>query len=89
MLEIKQNLNDTNGNEIFALWMEYEEQSSYESKFIKALYKLEAFIQHNEAKLESWEYQEKKMLFENKWLIDYCAFDSFLLNLRRKLLMKV
>jgi 5'-deoxynucleotidase YfbR-like HD superfamily hydrolase len=42
------------------LWTEYEEQFSYENKFIKALDKLEAFIQHNEAKFESWEYQEKE-----------------------------
>lgn len=71
-------MNDQNFNEIYALWLEYENQQSYEGKFVKALDKLEAFIQHNEASIETWEFAEKLMFFEDKWLKKYCAFDSFL-----------
>jgi len=78
MKQIKALLNDDSGDEIFALWMEFEEQVTYESKFIKALDKLEAFIQHVEAPLATWEQVEKQMPFEDKWLLAHCRFDSYL-----------
>lgn len=78
MIEIKKLLNDENGNEIYDLWQEYESQSTYESKFVKALDKLEAFIQHNESPLSTWEEYEKEMIFQKKWLIDYCEFDPYM-----------
>lgn len=78
MTRIKDLLGDGNGEELFEIWMDYERQDSYESKFVKALDKLEVFIQHNEAPIETWEYGEKEMMFQDKWLRKYCAFDSFL-----------
>lgn len=86
MLEIKNHLDDAQGDELHALWLEYEAQENYESKFIRALDKLEAFIQHNEAPLETWEAHEKKMVFQSKWLAKHCAFDSFLLALAERVL---
>ena len=78
MKQIQTMLNDQNGDELLDLWLEFENQTSYESKFIKALDKLEVFIQHNEAPLTTWEEREKRMLFQKKWLIRHCEFDSFL-----------
>lgn len=78
MLELKDLLNDENGNEIYSLWHEYEMQQTGESKFVKALDKLEAFIQHNESPLSTWEEREKRMIFQKKWLKQYCEYDSFL-----------
>lgn len=78
MQDIKQLLNDKGGEEIYELWLEYESQITYESKFIKALDKLEAFIQHNESPLSTWEEYEKEMIFQKKWLVQYCEFDPFL-----------
>lgn len=78
MLELKTFLNDLNGNEIYDLWYEFEMQQTLESKFIKALDKLEAFIQHNESPISTWEECEKRMVFQEKWLKKYCAYDSFL-----------
>ncbi len=78
MTEIRLLLADAQGDELFRLWEEYEDQISHESKFIKALDKLEAFIQHNESDLRTWEDREKRMLFQDKWLKQYCQFDPFL-----------
>ncbi len=78
MLEIKAMLADKQGDDLYDLWLEYEHQLSYESKFIMALDKLEVHIQHNEAPLDTWEEREKRMVFQAKWLKRYCQFDSFL-----------
>lgn len=78
MQQFKNLLNDKCGDDMFELWLEYEAQLTQESKFIKALDKLEVFLQHMEAPLSTWEEQEKRMLFQNKWLKQYCDFDPFL-----------
>lgn len=76
--KISQLLGDSNGHEIRDLWYEYENQNTYESRFMKALDKLEAWIQHNEACITTWELREKEMVFQDKYLMKYCEFDSFL-----------
>lgn len=81
LIKIKELLGDANGEKIFALWHEYEEQQTYESKFIKALDKIEVCAQHNEAPLSTWEPREKLMVFQEKWMMKYCTFDSFLTKL--------
>jgi putative hydrolase of HD superfamily len=81
MLAIKALLDDEQGDELYALWLAYEQQQDYEGKFIKALDKLEVHIQHNEALMASWEAREKRMVFQKKWLEHYCRFDSFLYSL--------
>jgi putative hydrolase of HD superfamily len=65
-------------HEIYQYWLEYEEQKTPEAKFVKAIDKLEAFIQHNEDALDTWEPREMRMLFQKKWLRPFCQYDSFL-----------
>ena len=50
----------------------------YESRFVRALDKLEVFIQHYEAPFSTWEPREKLMIYQDKWLRKFCSFDSFL-----------
>ncbi len=63
-----------------ALFQEMEEQSTDEAKLYKALDKLEALIQHNEADLSTWlplEY-DLQMTYGTK----ECAFSEYLTRLR-------
>ena len=53
LMQIKNLLGDANAKQIFLLWQEYEDQQAYESKFVKALDKMEAWIQHNEGPLST------------------------------------
>ncbi len=76
------------GEELVEVWREYHLQQTYESQFVKALDKLEAFIQHGEGPLEKWEAQEKEMLFQEKYLLKYCKFDSFLYELGQAVIQK-
>jgi putative hydrolases of HD superfamily len=73
-------------HEIFQLWMEYEEQKTPEAKFVKAIDKLEAFLQHNQDSLATWEQHEMRMLFQQKWLRPFCNYDSFLSQLAEDIL---
>lgn len=88
MQSIQRLLDDPHGNELHSLWLEYENQQSYESRYIRALDKLEAFIQHNEAPLETWQGNEKRMVFQYKWLRQHCEFDSFLTKLAELVLLQ-
>lgn len=64
--------------EIYDVWMEYEEQVSLESKFVKALDKIEVRIQHNEADISTWnEIEYPRSLFTAD---KYCEYDTFLGN---------
>lgn len=51
------------GNEVFELWMEFENKQTFEAKVANALDKLEAQIQHNEADINTWLDIEHKMSF--------------------------
>lgn len=71
---IRKILNNNTGNEIFDLFYEYENSSSYEAKFVKSLDKIECRIQHNEADIETWNDIEKpRSLFAAD---KYCEFDK-------------
>ncbi len=66
--------------EIRALWAEMEERKTPEAKLYKALDKLEALIQHNEADLATWlplEY-DLQMTYGTK----ECAFCAYMDHLR-------
>lgn len=76
MQKIKNSLPEEIGNELLKLWQEYEEGQTYEAKFIKALDKMEAQIQHNEMSFTNWNDYDKKYALTR--LNDYCSFDSFL-----------
>jgi HD domain len=67
--------------DLFALWEEYERQESYEARVVRAIDKLEAQLQHNEADLSTWLAQEKEMVFQAQWTHAFCAFDSALAQL--------
>ncbi len=63
-------------NEILDLWNEFESCSSNEAKFVLALDKLEAQIQHNESDASNW--SEDDIKYAPTLLDPYCFFDSFL-----------
>ena len=78
MVHITEVLGGVLGQEIYALWQEYEAQESYEAQVVRALDKVEVQLQHNEADLSTWLPQEKQMVFQSPWMKDYCAFDTAL-----------
>lgn len=74
------------GNEIFSIWEEFEKNESYEAKTVNALDKLEAQLQQNESKLNTWKEIEKTGKLE--YLESFCEFDSFILDLKNKIKSK-
>eukprot|EP00358_Blepharisma_japonicum_P004443 CAMPEP_0202951998 /NCGR_PEP_ID=MMETSP1395-20130829/35134_1 /ASSEMBLY_ACC=CAM_ASM_000871 /TAXON_ID=5961 /ORGANISM="Blepharisma japonicum, Strain Stock R1072" /LENGTH=110 /DNA_ID=CAMNT_0049660749 /DNA_START=242 /DNA_END=574 /DNA_ORIENTATION=+ len=79
MIELTNKLEDPEKAQyLLSLYQEYHNQNTYEGKFVKALDKIEAFIQHNQDPIETWLPKEKEMLFQNRYLLDYCEFDPFL-----------
>ncbi len=74
------------GVSFFDLYKEYEENKSYEAKFVRALDKIEAFQQHNQDPLETWILKEKEMVFQDKYMIDFCKFDSCMISLAQKVI---
>lgn len=58
------------------LWNEFENFTSNEAKFVLALDKMEAQIQHNETDLLNW--NEYDVKYAPTLLDPYCCFDSFL-----------
>lgn len=71
------------GDEIYDLWLEYEEQISIEAKFIKALDSLEARLQHNEAGVDTWnDIEYPRSLFAAD---KYCQIDDFIEKLNEQI----
>ena len=81
MKHIKSLVPEAIGAELFELWSEYEEGSTYEAKFVKAVDKIEAQIQHNEMSYEHWNDFDRK--FASTRLDKYCDFDSFLSKIKQ------
>ena len=67
-----------------ALYQEMEACQSREAKIFKALDKLEAVIQHNEAPISSWEEHEYDL--QRHYAFDVVAFSSWLSKLRDEIL---
>ena len=67
-----------------ALYQEMEACQSREAKIFKALDKLEAVIQHNEAPISSWEEHEYDL--QRHYAFDVVAFSSWLSELREEIL---
>jgi putative hydrolases of HD superfamily len=65
--------------EIKALWLEYENNETKEAQVVKALDKLEAQIQHNQAGLDTWEIIEYELTFK---LDKYVSFNKDLSELK-------
>ncbi|CAL7964398.1 putative hydrolases of HD superfamily [Gammaproteobacteria bacterium] len=67
--------------ELIELHVEYHDQTTYESRVIKAIDKMEAQIQHNEANVSVWnEYDRKHYTI---FLNQFCDFDNTLKILSR------
>ena len=75
-------LKDTNGQEIYDLFYEFEEKQTYEAKVANALDKLEVQLQHNHADLSTWEEVEYDMCY----MMDrHVLFDETLFELKRQI----
>lgn len=75
--QIKQMFHEIFGNELSQIWEEYEDNLSYESKFVRAIDKIEAQIQQNEASTNTWIECETKDATEG-YIKQFCSFDAFL-----------
>jgi putative hydrolases of HD superfamily len=75
-LNLREMVGGAVGAELYEVWHEYELQESYEARFVRALDKIEVQLQHNEADLSTWLPLEHLMLFQPKWMSQYCDFDS-------------
>lgn len=71
-------------SDLAALYTEMEAQETGEAKLYKALDKLEAVIQHNEAPIETWEEHEYELNKRYAW--DTVAFSDWLTALRNEIL---
>lgn len=79
--KIVSNLPKKHSNELSKLWYEYENQTSYEAKIIKAADKIEAQLQHNEADISVWNKYDKK--YYKFFLDQFCDFDKALKSIRK------
>jgi len=76
---IKNALRDTNGQEIYDLFYEFEHKETYEAKVANALDKLEVQLQHNHADISTWEEIE----YDMSYMMDkHVLFDETLTELK-------
>ena len=85
MQEMKKVLANEIGEELFDLWIEFEETISYEAKFVLAVDKLEAHLQHNDANTDTWTEEEKQSVF-NDYLNEFVIFDPSLRSLKNEII---
>ena len=71
--QIRDILGNELGEELYAIWHEFEDLTSQEAKFVKALDKMECQLQHNEADIDTWNELEKQNIFS--LMEPYCNFD--------------
>jgi len=79
---IREKLKDTNGQEIYDLFYEFERKQTYEAKVANALDKLEVQLQHNHADFSTWEEIEYDMCY---MMDKHVLFDEVLLELKRQI----
>jgi putative hydrolase of HD superfamily len=75
-------LKDTNGQEIYDLFYEFENKETYESKVANALDKLEVQLQHNHADFSTWEEIEYDMCY---MMDKHVLFDETLFELKKQI----
>ena len=75
-------LKETNGQEVYELFHEFENKETYESKVANALDKLEVQLQHNHADFSTWEEIEYEMCY---MMDKYVVFDETLFELKRQI----
>lgn len=81
ILKLTTPLNPQLRAQILALWREYEDYQTLESKLAKALDKLEVVIQHNEADLSTW--IEEEYSFNLTYGQKYMDFHKFIKEFRK------
>ena len=82
---LREALIETNGNEIYDLFYEFEHKETYEAKVANALDKLEVQLQHNHADFSTWEEIEYEMSF---MMDKHVLFDETLSELKRQIEME-
>lgn len=75
-------LKETNGQEIYDLFYEFENKETYEAKVANALDKLEVQLQHNHADFSTWEAIEYDMCY---MMDKHVLFDETLFELKRQI----
>ena len=75
-------LKETNGQEIYDLFYEFENKETYEAKVANALDKLEVQLQHNHADFSTWEEIEYDMCY---MMDKHVLFDETLFELKRQI----
>ena len=79
---MRNTLKDTNGQEIYELFHEFETKETYEAKVANALDKLEVQLQHNHADFSTWEPIEYDMCY---MMDKHVLFDETLFELKRQI----
>jgi len=69
-------------------WLEYEHGDSPEAQFVRALDKLEVFLQHIDAGTSRWNEKEFSLFQSIDWLIPYCSHDPALMEFASLLVEK-
>jgi len=77
---LRASLININGQEIYDLFYEFEDKTTYESKVANALDKLEVQLQHNHADISTWEEIEYDMSF---MMDKHTEFDETISMLRQ------
>jgi len=75
-------LKETNGQEIYDLFYEFENKETYEAKVANALDKLEVQLQHNHADFSTWEEIEYEMCY---MMDKHVLFDETLFELKKQI----
>jgi len=75
-------LKETNGDEIYDLFYEFENKETYEAKLANALDKLEVQLQHNHADFSTWEEIEYDMCY---MMDKHVLFDETLFELKKQI----
>ena len=76
IMNIRAMLPEAVGQEIYALWQEFEAGTTPEAQFVKALDHLEVQFQHNRADLQTWEAIEYDFVYTK--MDASCQHDRFL-----------
>ena len=79
---LRSSLKETNGQEIYDLFYEFEEKQTYESKVANALDKLEVQLQHNHADFSTWEEIEYDMCY---MMDKHVSFDPTMVELKNQI----
>jgi putative hydrolase of HD superfamily len=79
---LREALINTNGEEIYNLFYEFENKETYEAKVANALDKLEVQLQHNHADFSTWEEIEYDMCY---MMDKHVLFDETLMELKNQI----